>query len=125
MDAINQLKEDVREGRIDADRLLDLVVTLQRQLESAKRELESAKQRIEELEKQVSGSGTLAPATAKVDEAFSLRAEEKRQDKHKKKRKRSKKGRRGRLTSAAKVKLAERTEKVFPQGVPQQDCHLS
>ena len=37
----------------------------------------------------------------------------------------SKKGRRGRLTSADKLKLAERMEKVFPKDVPQQDCHLS
>ena len=132
MEAIDQFKADVRQGRIDADRLLDIVVTLQRQLESAKRELESAKrelesakQRITELEKQVRGSGTPGTATVKVDEAFSMRAEEKRQEKHKKKRKLSKKGRRGRLTTADKIKLAERTEKVFPQGVPQQDCHLS
>ena len=56
-----------------------------------------------------------------------MRAEEKRQQaRHqKKKRKLSRKGRRGRLTTADKVKLAERTEKVFPEGVPQQDCQLS
>jgi transposase len=130
MDA-KQLKEDVRQGRVDADRLVDLVVGVQRQLEWAKRELESAsqelnaaKQRIEELEKQV-GGGTPATATTKVNEPFSLRAEEKRQQKKKKKRKGSKKGRRGRLRTADKVKLAERTEKVFPEGVPQQDCQLS
>src|SRR5271167_1065675 len=128
MDA-KQLKEDVRQGLVDADRLVDLVVGLQRQLESAKRELEStsqelnaAKQRIEALEKQV-GGGTPATGSTKVNEPFSLRAEEKRQQK--KKRKGSKKGRRGRLRTADKVKLAERTEQVFPQGVPQQDCQLS
>ena len=130
MDA-KQLKEDVRQGHVDADRLVDLFVGLQRQLESAKRELESvsqelnaAKQRIEELENQV-GGGTPATATSKVTEPFSLRAEEKRQQKKKKKRTGSKKGRRGRLRTADKVKLAERTEKVFPEGVPQQDCQLS
>ena len=44
-----------------------------------------------------------------------MRAEEKRQQarRKKKKLKLSKKGRRGRLTTADKVKLAERTEKVF------------
>ena len=35
MDAIEQLKQDVREGRIDVDRLIDVIVTLQRQLEAA------------------------------------------------------------------------------------------
>ena len=115
MDASEQLKQDVAEGRIGVDRLIDVIVTLQRQLGSAK-------QRIEELEKQVGGSGT-----AKVDEAFSMRAEEKRQQaRHKnKKTKLSKKARRGRLTTADKLKLAERTEPCFPDGVPQQDCHLS
>ena len=115
MDAIEQLKQDVREGRIGVDRLIDVIEMQQRQLQSALR-------RIEELEKKVGGSGT-----AKVDEPFSMRAEEKRQQARRKnkKLKLSKKGRRGRLTTADKLKLAERTEKVFPDGVPKQDCHLS
>ena len=61
MDAIEKLKHDVREGRIGAERLVDLVVALQR-------ELQAAKQRIEELEKQIDAS-----TTAKVDEPFSMR----------------------------------------------------
>ena len=115
MDAIEQLKQDVREGRIGVDRLIDVIEMQQRQLQSALR-------RIEELEKKAGGSGT-----AKVDEPFSMRAEEKRQQARRKnkKLKLSKKGRRGRLTTADKLKLAERTEKVFPDGVPKQDCHLS
>jgi transposase len=124
MDAIEQLKEDVRQGRIDADRLIDVLVSVQRQFEAANRELESAKQRIAELEKQV-GGGTPATVTAKVDEAFSLRAEEKRQQETKKKRKGSKQGRGGRLSTADKLKLAERTDQIFPEGVPEQDCQLS
>jgi hypothetical protein len=96
------------------DRLVDLIVTVQQQLQAAQ-------QRIAELEKQLGGT-----TAAKVDEPFSLRAEEKRQEKRqKKKHKLSKKGRRGRLTSADKLPLAERTDKVFPEGVPPQDCHLS
>jgi transposase len=122
MDASEQLKQDVREGRIDVDRLLDVIVAQQRQLEAALQELKSAKERIEELEQKAGGTGT-----AKVDQPFSMRAEEKRQQARRKnkKTKLSKKGRRGRLTSADKLKLAERTEKVFPDGVPQQDCQLS
>ena len=123
MDAIRQLKEDVREGRIDADRLLDLVVALQRQLEAAVRERNAAQQRIEELEKQVGGGP--ATGTAHVDAPFSLRAEEKRQEKKQKKHHRSPKARRGRLRTADKVQRAERTEKLFPEGVPPQDCQLS
>jgi transposase len=118
MDAIEQLKQDVRDGRIDLDRLIDVIATLQRQLAAAK-------QRIEELEKK-SGGPPSSP-TVKVDESFSMRAEEKRQQarKPKNKLKLSRKSRRGRLTTADKLKLAERTEKVFPDGVPEQDCYLS
>jgi len=119
MDAIDQLKQDVREGRIDVDRLIDVLVSLQRQLEAAKR-------RIEELEKKRGGGSGGVAATAKVDQPFSMRAEEKRQQARKhNKRKRSRRGRRGRLNSADKIKLAERTEACFPEGVPEQDCHLS
>src|SRR5450755_3789330 len=66
MDAIEQLKQDVREGRIGVDRLIDVIEMQQRQLQAALR-------RIEELEKKAGGS-----ATTKVDEPFSMRAEEKR-----------------------------------------------
>lgn len=119
MDAIDQLRQDVREGRIDVDRLIDVLASLQRQLEAAK-------QRIEELEKKRGGGSGGVTATAKVDQPFSMRAEEKRQQARKhNKRKRSRRGRHGRLNSADKITLAERTEPCFPKGVPQQDCHLS
>jgi transposase len=115
MDAIEQLKQDLREKRFDVDRLIDVIETLQRQLKWAQ-------QRIEELETKAGGA-----ATAKVDEPFSMRAEEKRQlDRQpKKKRKSARKGRRGRLRTADKLKRAERTEKVFPEGLLPPDCQLS
>ena len=114
MDAGEQLKDDLRSGRIDANRLVDLLLNVQR-------ELQAAKQRIAELEKQLAGS-----ATAKIDEPFSMRAEEKRQEaRGKKKRKAKSKGRRGRITSADKVAQAERSEDVVPDGVPKSDCQLS
>jgi hypothetical protein len=119
MDAIEQLKQDVRGGKVGLDRLIDVIMTLQRQLEAAK-------QRIEELEKNQGGRSS--PSSAKVDEPFSLRAEEKRQQARNPKNnklKLSRKGRRGRLTNADKHKLAERTEKCFPEGVPELDCRLS
>jgi transposase len=118
MDAIDQLKQDVREGRVDVDRLLDLLVTLQRQLEAAR-------QRIQELENRPGGPGT--PATAKVEQPFSMRAEEKRQQARGQNNNKVKLShrRRGRLTSADKIKLAERTEACFPEGMPEKDCQLS
>jgi transposase len=124
MDAVEQLKQDVHAGRISVERLLDVIATLQRQLEAAERQLKAAQQRIEELEK---NAGPAPPASAKVDEPFSMRAEEKRQQARdkKKKRKLSRQGRRGRLTTADKLKLAERTEVCLPEGVPPQDCYFS
>jgi transposase len=114
MDAIEQLKQDVREGRIDPDRLIGLLVSLQRQLEEANR-------RIVELEKKLGGS-----ATVKTSEPFSMRAEEQRQQaRGKKTQKRKRPLRRGRISTADKLLLAERTEQVFPVGIAQNDCRLS
>jgi hypothetical protein len=115
MDDVEQLKLDVREGRISPERLVDLVVTLQRELRAARRQ-------VEELQKKL-GDGA---ATGKLAEPFSLRAEEQRQEaRGKKKRKRNRPLRRGRVTTAEKVKQAERTEHVFPAGVAKGDCQLS
>jgi transposase len=112
---VDKLKQDAREGRIDSDRLVDLIATLQRELQAARR-------RIEELEKQIGGS-----ATAKVDQPYSMKAEEKRQEARGKKKtpKKKPKARRGRITTKDKIKLAERTEPVFPEGVPHHECKLS
>ena len=122
MDAIEQLKEDVRTGQIDANRLIDLLSILQRQLQAAHQQITELQQRIDQLEKdRPSGSGT-----AKVDQPFSLREEEKRQEaRGKKRRKRKAKGRRGRVCTADKIAQAERTEPVYPDGIPHHQCQLS
>jgi len=114
MEDLDLFKQDVQAGRIDSARLVDLVVTLQRQLQAAHR-------RIEELEKQRGGS-----PPPKVAEPFSMRAEEKRQEaRGKKKPKPKRTGRRGRFTTADKVAQAERSVEVVPDGVDQSACHLS
>lgn len=104
---VEQLKEDVRAGRITPDRLVDVIVALQR--------------RIDELERQL-GAG----ATRRLPEAFSMRAEEKRQESRGGKPRRRKRGRRGgRKRTLEKLAEAVRTEKVFPADVPEADCWLS
>lgn len=113
MDAFEQLKQDCREGRIGVERLIQLIEALQRQLQAAH-------QRIAELEAKLGG-----PSTVKVAEPFSVRAEEQRQQAQQPKKKQAKRGRRGRLGSFDKLKLAQRTEACFPEGVPHQDCQLS
>jgi transposase len=114
MDAIEKLRQEVREGRVDADRLVDLIESLQHQLVFAH-------ERIHELEKKIG-----PPPTAKIEQSFSVNAEEKRQEaRGKKKRQPKPKGRRGRLTTAEKLAKAERLEKVYPQGIDPNACQLS
>ena len=113
MDVAEQLTDDLQSGRLKPDRLVDLIVDLQRQLHAAN-------QRIADLEKQLAGS------SSKVDEPYSLRAEEKRQDaRGKKKRKAQRPGRRGRLTTADKIANAEREVDVVPDGLTKNECQLS
>jgi transposase len=118
---VEQLREDVRAGRITLDRLIDVIVASQRELQAAKQEIDRAKQRIVELERRLGGS-----PTKKVSEPFSVRAEEQRQEaRGKKQRKRKRRSRGGRRTTAEKIAQTERTEKVFPAGVPEENCWLS
>jgi transposase len=122
MDPIEQLKADVLSGRIDPNRLVDLIATVQRELQAANQRIADLEQRNAELEKQLAGNS----GTAKVDEPFSMRAEEKRQEaRGKKRRKRKDKRRRGRVRTADKIAQAERTEDVYPDGVEPSDCWLS
>src|ERR1039457_3045868 len=109
-----QLKQDVREGRIGLERLVDLIGMLQRQLDRGNK-------RIAELEAKLGGS-----PTEKVDQPFSVAAEERRQaDRGKTKRKQNNPFRRGRMTNAGKIALAAWTEQVFPKDVLPELCTLS
>jgi transposase len=111
---VEQFKQDVRQGRIGVDRLVELVVTLNRRLQTAER-------RVEELERNLG-----CPPSRRLDEPFSLRSEERRQEARGKKRRRRKRpASGGRKANAKKLSQAERTEKVFPAGVPEETCWLS
>ena len=119
MDPIEQLKADLLSGRIDANRLVDLIAAVQRELQAAKQRIAELEQRNAELEQKPAATS----GTAKLDEPFSMRAEEKRQEaRGKKRRQRKDKGRRGRVRTADKIAQAERTEDVYPDGVDRSDC---
>src|SRR5436305_758582 len=121
MDAIEQLEEDVGTGQVDANRLVDLIATLQRELLAATQDNAELERRITELEKQQGGTS----GTSKIDQPFSLREEEKRQEaRGKKRRKRKVKGRRGRVRTDDKIARAERIEDVYPNGIPPSNCSL-
>jgi hypothetical protein len=117
---IEQLKDDVRTGQITRDRLVELIVTMHGEVQAAKQELDQARRRIEELERQLGAS-----PTAKLSEPFSMRSEEQRQEARGKKRRKRKRSRGRRTTTAEKVAQAVRTEKVYPEGVPKEDCQRS
>lgn len=113
---IEQLKTDVAAGKLSQDKLLTVIVAQQK--------------RIAELEELI---GSKNP-TARVDEPYSVKAEELRKRKvelakQNANRKGSKKGtkkvKRGRVTTADKVALAVRTELIYPAGVTADDCQLS
>jgi transposase len=134
MDAFEaDLEANDRDGRarcFDLDRWAEKFArvhgqlhSLQQRVEALEKENAELKLANAELKKQLSGSAT----PAKVDEPFSVRAEEQRQEARgkKSKRKESKKQRRGRRANEAKIKRAEKTEDVHPLNVPPDRCRLS
>jgi hypothetical protein len=119
MDAIEQLQEDIRTGQIDPNRLVEVLAFAQRELQAAQQRITELEQRLAELEKQQPASS----GPAKLDQPFSMRAEEKRQQaRAKKRRKRKDKKRRGRVRTADKIAQAERTEEIYPAGLDPDDC---
>ena len=75
MDAKEKMKQELREGRLDPERLVDLVVELQQALQQTQR-------RVAELERKLKGF-----SKAETTEPYSMRAEEKRRRRLKKRRK--------------------------------------
>ncbi len=117
MDA-KELVNDVRDGRVSPEKLAELVVKLGSDLDVARR-------RIAELEKELGRR-----PTERLDESYSVDAEEKRkQDANRRKKlnkKKKKKGlKRGRISTADKLALAVRVEQVFPEDVAPEQCKLS
>ena len=113
---------------LSRDALIALILQLQERLavsEARDREqarlLEEMARRIEELEKR--------NPTQRLDEAYSMRAEEKRQadaqqDGQSKRPKKQKSPRRGRISTAEKLALATHHEDVWPSEFSQEDCRL-
>lgn len=121
MDTIETLRQLVHEGRLTADRLVDLLESQQRLLQTTQQQLQAATDRVAVLEKKLAG---LSP-TAKLDEPFSLRSEEQRQQARGRKPKPKNHGRRGRRRTKDKIGQAERAESIYPEGVAPEQCQLS
>ncbi len=71
---VEQLKDDVRQGRIGIDQLIDAIAAQSRQLQAANQRIAELEKKLAGLEKKLGGA-----VTTKFDQPFSLRAEEQRQ----------------------------------------------
>ncbi len=119
---VEQLKDDVRQGRIGIDQLIDAIARSRVNCRLRISGSRNSKKKLARLEKKLGGA-----VTTKLEQPFSVRAEEQRQAA------RGKKSRKaasdpcgvGRVTTAEKIQQAERTEQVFPANVPENDCRLS
>lgn len=119
---VEQLEQEVRAGRVKPERLVELLVKLQRKLAEAQERIRTLEATVEELQKQLA-----AASTAKLEEPFSMQAEEKRQEARgrRPKKKKAKPRRQGRFSTAKKLALATQEQNVFPDGVDPQQCRLS
>jgi len=117
---VEQLRQDVAEGTVQLDRLVELIASQQKLIQQLQQDNEKLKERNEKLQEQIKNP------TERLDESYSEKAEEKREEKRKgKKKKRKIPKRRGRLSTAEKIAKAARTEKVYPDDCDPGDCKLS
>ena len=117
---VEQLRQDVAEGTIQLDRLVELIASQQKLIQQLQQDNEKLQGQNEKLREQIKNP------TERLDESYSEKAEEKRQEKKKgEKKKRKIPKRTGRLSTAQKIAKAARTEKVYPEDCDPRDCKLS
>jgi hypothetical protein len=123
MDTTDKSLLDAERGTRDIDRWAVLLAQAHADLKAAQQRIGQLEAEIAALKKQMGGSATLT----KLDQPYSVDAEEKRQEARGRGRKRqeSKKQRRGRIANEDKVKRAQRVEDVYPENIPHDQCRLS
>lgn len=104
------------EKELDGDELIALVGVLGRELAAARGENTRLRKRIEEINGR-------SPAT-RLDESYSLQAEERRREKRHKQKCRQKSSQRRRRKTQNKLDQAQRTEVVCPEGFSVDECEL-
>ena len=118
---VEQLRQDVAEGTVQLDRLVELIASQQKLIQQLQEEIEKLNEDNEKLKEQCKKN-----PTERLEESYSEKAEEKRQAKAKgKPKKRKIPKRRGRLSTSEKIARAARTEKVYPDDCDPQDCTFS
>lgn len=103
---VQQLRDDAAAGKLSVNKLIDLIAAQQK--------------RIDELEAIIKSKNP----TERLEKPYSEKAEEKRNPKQARKKKQIP-SRRGRISTAEKIKRAERTEAVYPDSVPPEECTFS
>jgi hypothetical protein len=109
---VQVLRDDAAAGKLSVERLIDVIAAQQQHI--AAQQL-----RIHELEAIIKGKSP----TERLDQSYSEKAEQKRKDAGKKRKR--KPLRYGRISTADKIKLAQRTEQVYPADVAVEHCKLS
>ena len=117
MDA-EQLKKEVELSNVSPRGLLEIILQQQQTINELREELRQARDEIAKLKEE---AGKKNP-TQRLDEEYSLDAEEKRS--RRKRKRKQKSNRRGRRATAEKLAKAERSETVLPEGFSQEDCTL-
>jgi hypothetical protein len=113
---------DGSETDLGRDELLALVRELRTEVRALRAENERWRRRTEELERQLAAAGKPTP---RLDESYSLQAEQQREDQRRgRKRRKQQSDRRGRLPTQDKLDAAERAEIVLPDGFPIERCML-
>jgi hypothetical protein len=111
---LESLRQDVAQGTVELDRLVDLIASQQKCIAREQAQ-------IAELQTRVGKN-----PTERLGDAYSERAEADRQAKAQGKPKpKNKPKRQGRITTAEKIAKAARTEQVYPDDCPPDDCNLS
>lgn len=102
---VRQLRDDLAAGKLSAEKLLDVIAAQQ--------------ERIAQLEAIIKSKNP----TDRLEKSYSEKAEQKRKGKTSKRRR--KPLRRGRVSTADKIRLAQRTEQIYPSDVTAGRCKLS
>jgi transposase len=117
MDA-EQLNKDVDNGKLSPGQLVEIILQQQQMIDELREELKQARDEIAKLKEEAAQKNP----TQRLDQEYSLEAEEKRS--RRKRRRKQKSKRRGRRTTAEKLAEAERNEVVLPEGFSEADCTL-
>jgi transposase len=114
-----------RDKDVERERLQAENADFRRRMEGLARRNEELARRVAELERLVRELGGAA-RTERLDQAYSMKAEEQRQGKTagSKRRTKQKSSRRGRVITQEKLDRADRTEIVRPEGFTVEECRL-